>query len=278
MPENSGPSRSEETGDRRLTRNNGLLGTSLPPKRIKAEEKDDEHQIRVNPFWVPLDEIPPEVILDGKAGAVWHFSATLREESARPGVVDWGVMLGSEEALTVMGRMDFLKVLGGMRQAANRQREEDPETETDYPSQEDLAKGIHGLGHPTIAVEFKIHGVTKVGKAALSGEFRYDPALGSGRLNDKSGRYMSKSHRPETEKAPEKIAEWGQVIAKKFSDHLGIPVAFEQLKTLPNPVGGLASTLRPPAVPAAGHASAAARQTRQPRTDAAAPESKRKRR
>lgn len=275
MPKNSASSHSEEPGSKRLTRNNGPLGTSIPPKRIKDEEMDDERQIRVNPFLVSLDEIPREVILDGKPGAVWHFTAALREEAARPGVLNWGVMLGSEEALTVMDRMDFLKVLGGMRKAANQQQKEDPDKTIDYPTQEDLTKGINGLGHPTIAVDFKIHGATKEGNAALSGEFRYDPKLNSGKVNDRSGRYMSKKHRPETEKAPEKIAEWGEVIAKKFSEHLGIPVVFEQLKTLSNPVGSHASKLQPSA---AGPAPSAARRAQQPQAGSAAKEVKKKRR
>ncbi|MEW1796912.1 MULTISPECIES: hypothetical protein [Streptomyces] len=236
---------------------------------------DDERQVRVNPFLVSLDEIPREAILDGKPGAVWHFSATLREDADRPGVLDWQVMMGSEEALSVMGRMDFLKVLGGMRKAANQQQKEDPEQRIEYPTQEDLKKGIDGLGHPTIAVDFKIHGATKAGNAAMSGEFRYDPESRSARANDRSGRYMSKNHRPETDKAPEKIAEWGEAIAKKFSDHLGIPVVFEQLKTLPNPLERNAATLQPSA---AGLVSSTARQAGQSGAVSAAKEAKRQRR
>lgn len=237
---------------------------------------DDERRIRVNPFLVSLDEIPREVILDGKPGAVWHFTASLREDAANPGVLKWDVMLGSEELLTVMGRMDFLKVLGGMRKAANQQQRQDPDRRVEYPTQEDLKKGIDGLGHPTIAVDFKINGTTKEGKAAMSGEFRYDRSLNSGTANDKSGRFMSEKARPRKEdRDPEKIAEWGNVIAERFADHLRIPVTFEQLKTAANPVGGHASVLQPSV---AGPAVSAARGARPPLTGAPATGGKRKRR
>lgn len=237
---------------------------------------DDDGQLRVNPFLVPLREIPREVILDGKPGAVWHFTATLREDPANPGVLKWGVMLGSEEASTVMSRMDFLKVLGGMRKAANQQQRRDPDRRVEYPTQEDLKKWIDGLGHPTIAVAFKINGKTKVGEGAHSGEFRYNRILNSGTTNDKSGRYMSEKARPRKEdRDPGRIAEWGEAVAEVFADHLRVPVTSEQLKTAANPVGGHASALQPSA---AGPAASAARGDRPPLTGAPATGGKRKRR
>ncbi|MFF0516871.1 hypothetical protein [Streptomyces sp. NPDC004250] len=248
----------------------------MPPKRIKEGEKDDEGQIRVNPFLVSLDEMPPEAILDGKPGAVWHFSASLREDAANPGVLKWDIMVGSENPLTVMRRMDFLKVLGGMRKAANQQQRKAPERRVEYPTPEDFKKSIDGLGHPTIAVAFKIHGTTKEGRAAMSGEFRYDRTLNSGAVNDKSGRYMSEKARPKkTDRDPEKVAEWGKMIAKMFAERLQVPVIFEQLKTADNPVGSHASTLQPPA---ARPASTAAQGGRHPRAVAPTARSKRKRR
>ncbi|GAA2631434.1 hypothetical protein [Streptomyces axinellae] len=272
MPETPGRSQADERNNRRLTRNNGPLGTSVLPKRAKDHELDDQGDIRVNPFLVPLEEIPREVILDGKPGAVWHFSAVLRGEPDNPDVLRWRVMLGSEELLTVMSRMDFLKVLGGLRKGALEEQKANPEEEIAYPTQEGLAKNISGLGHTTIAVDFKIHGATKAGKAALSGEFRYDPACNAGWINDKSGRYMSKRVRTKkTDRDPEKIAEWGQAVAKEFSDHLGIPVPFNQLKTSSNPVATPAAALQPTAARPSSSAVTArpAKRPRDPATDTA---------
>lgn len=268
MPNDSVQPRSEEPTNTRLTRSNGPLGTSVPPKRIKDVEMDDGRHIRVNPFWVPLEEIPREAILNGRPGAVWHYSAVLSEEADNPGVLRYRVMLGSEELLTVMGRMDFLKLLGGLRKGALKQQRENPESAIEYPTQEGLKKSIDGLGHPTIAVDFKPNGMTKEGKAAVSGEFRYAPDLKLGTANDKSGRYMSEKARPARgDRDPGKIAEWGKMVAKSFSDHLDVSVAFEQIKTLSNPVAGhaamLSSTIGRPN-------SSTARQARRPQTDPAA--------
>ncbi|MET7683635.1 hypothetical protein [Streptomyces sp. NPDC005423] len=247
MPKKAASSCAEQTGSDRLTRNNGPLGTAVPPKRIKPAELDDNGDIRVNPFFVPLGDIPREVILDGKPGAVWHFSAVLREDVNEPGVLRWGVTLGSEELLTAMGRMDFLKVLGGLRKGALKQQEENPGEEIKYPTQEDLKRNIDGLGHPTIAVDFKINGTTKSGDAAVSGEFRYDRNRNLGTANDKSGRYMSEKARPEKkDRDPEKIADWGRMVAEKFGEHLRVPVVFEQIKTVANPIAGQAMLLQPP--------------------------------
>ena len=277
MPKTPGRSQADEQDSRRLTRNNGPLGTSVLPKRAKDRELDDQGDIRVNPFLVPLEEIPREVILIGKPDAVWHFSAVLRAEPDNPDVLRWRVMLGSEELLTVMGRMDFLKLLGSLRKGAVEQQKADPGAEVKYPTQKDLEKKISGLGHTTIAVDFKIHGTTKAGKAALSGEFRYDPVRRVGWVNDKSGRYMSDKVRTnKADRDPEKIAEWGETVAKAFSDRLGIPVTFRQLKTSSNPVAAPVAALRPTAGPAAS--SGAARQAKRLPEPSAANTAKRRRR
>ncbi len=237
----------EEGGVRRTTRQN--LGRQLPPKRIKDRELDDGNYLRANPLLIPLDEIPREWIINGNKGAVWHYSAVQREDPDIPGVLRrWRVMLGSEQLLTVLGRKDFLKLLGSLRKGALKQQQENPEENIKYPTQRDLEKGIDGLGHTTIAVDFHKDGKAKRGAAAISGEFRYDPELEFGTANDKSGRFMSKGARPnERDRDPELVAKWGEEVAQAFSNHLRKPVVFDQIKTLSNPTAGHASRLQPTA-------------------------------
>ncbi|GAA4788305.1 hypothetical protein [Streptomyces ziwulingensis] len=206
------------------------FGPLVPPKRIKDVEYDDGQRLRVNPLFVPLEQVPPQWILQGEPDAVWHYSTVLRDTAENPGVGEWRVMLGSEQVSSVIPQSQVDDLVSAVR----AYREAHPEKNIAPLTEEDLRRSMDGIGHPSIAVDFDADGKTREGKAALSGEFHFDPASRSGTVNDRSGRYMSDKARPNpADRNPAEIAEWGAEVARVFSAHLGVPISFEQIKTLP---------------------------------------------
>jgi hypothetical protein len=199
-----------------------LIGVERRPTGKQSEEF-----VRVNPLWVPLEEVPREWLLNGRKGAVWHYSV-VEDDNGKD-----RVMLGSEELLTVVTQEQFDDLLAGMQEAFRRQQKRQPWKKTKDLTAEDLRKAINGQGHPTIAVRFTSDGRTVQGAAKVSGEFRYDPERELGVVNDRSGRYMSKKVRPSAQ--PEEVAVWGENAAGEFRKHLKVDVVFEQIKTSADP-------------------------------------------
>lgn len=94
---------------------------------------------------------------------------------------------------------------------------------------ESLRAEIDGLGHTGIAAVFEEGGRTRPGASRVSGEFRWSESLRSWTVNDKSGRYMSKSVRPDID--PAVAAGWLDNVAALFTDRLGVQVAPDQVKS-----------------------------------------------
>ncbi|MGQ4430757.1 WXG100-like domain-containing protein [Streptomyces sp. SAS_260] len=183
------------------------FGDPVMPKRVKDEERDDEGDVRANPLWIPLEEVDPDLLITGKHDAVWLYTVT----------DDGRVLLGSEAPSEVMAQDQFDALLAGVR--ARR-----PDM-----TAESLRAEIDGLGHTGIAAVFEQGGRTRPGASRVSGEFRWSESLRTWTVNDKSGRYMSKSVRPDVE--PVVAAGWLDNVAALFTDRLGVQVTPEQVKS-----------------------------------------------
>ncbi|MFE7647353.1 lonely Cys domain-containing protein [Streptomyces phaeoluteigriseus] len=190
------------------------FGDSVLPKRIKDEERDRDGDVRLNPLWVPLDEVDPDLLITGNPDAVWLYTVT----------DDGRVILGTENLSGIITPEQFDALLAGMR-------EKDPGL-----TAQALRKTLDGLGHTGIAAGFVDDGRTAdpagrtlPGRSRVSGEFRWSAELRSWVVNDKSGRYMSESVRPGLDAA--EAADWLANVAALFSDRLGVVVRADQVKT-----------------------------------------------
>ncbi len=244
------------------------FGPPVPPKATsnRPQEADDSGMLRLNPLYMPLDDLPNALFMKGREGAVWHYSV-VEDEHEVDGAIEKvpAVMLGSEEVLTVLAEKEQNSLLAGMQEAARRRAEKNPDEPAVIPTKEDLEKGINKLGHPTIAAGFTPNGETMVRKAMISGEVHVFPSKNLIMINDKSGRYMSEKVRPGLD--PQEAAKWGENVRRLFSNHFPeVTVQFQQIKTLAPPenaaVAQIAKSGLPPAVPGAVGGV--------PRTDAAA--------
>ncbi|MEV0912155.1 hypothetical protein [Streptomyces hokutonensis] len=183
------------------------FGDPVLPKRVKDEERDDEDDVRANPLWIPLEEVDPDLLITGNHDAVWLYTVT----------DDGRVLLGSEAPSQVMAQDRFDALLAGVR------------TRRPEVTAQSLRAEIDGLGHTGIAAVFEEDGRTRAGASRVSGEFRWSGSLRTWTVNDKSGRYMSKSVRPDI--APAIAAGWLDNVAALFTDRLGVQVAPEQVKS-----------------------------------------------
>ncbi|CAL9330645.1 hypothetical protein SUDANB6_00065 [Streptomyces sp. enrichment culture] len=188
------------------------FGTPVLPKRIKDEERDQDGDVRLNPLWVPLDEVDPDLLITGSRDAVWLYTVT----------DDGRVVLGTEDLSGIITPEQFGALLAGMR-------EKDPGL-----TEKALRKALDGLGHTGIAAGFaddggETAGRTLPGRSRVSGEFRWSGKLRSWVVNDKSGRYMSEAVRPGLDAA--EAADWLANVAALFSDRLGVVVRTDQVKT-----------------------------------------------
>ncbi|MFE6776923.1 hypothetical protein [Streptomyces sp. NPDC057676] len=200
------------------------FGDPVPPKRVKPEERDDggSGDIRLNPLWVPLDGIPPALLVTDAKDAVWLYTVT----------GEGRVLLGSEEPAAIIPDEQFEALLAGMRA-------KDPEL-----TAESLRASLTGLGHTGVATEFDADGRTLSGASRVSGEFRWNADLGRWTVNDKSGRYMSDAVRPGLDAAT--AAGWLANVASLFSARLGVEVVPDQLKTAAPPPPAPAPPQPPP--------------------------------
>ncbi|WP_026179042.1 hypothetical protein [Streptomyces hokutonensis] len=183
------------------------FGDPVLPKRVKDEERDDEGDVRANPLWIPLEEVDPDLLITGNHDAVWLYTVT----------DDGRVLLGSEAPSKVMAQDRFDALLAGVR------------TRRPEVTAESLRAEIDGLGHTGIAAMFEEGGRTRPGASRVSGEFRWSESLRTWTVNDKSGRYMSKSVRPDID--PAVAAGWLDNVAGLFTDRLGVQVAPDQVKS-----------------------------------------------
>ncbi|SEF02853.1 hypothetical protein SAMN05216489_09742 [Streptomyces sp. 3213] len=190
------------------------FGDPVMPKRVKDEERDDEGDVRANPLWIPLEDVDPDLLITGNHDAVWLYTVT----------DDGRVLLGSEAPSQVMAQDQFDALLTGVR------------TRRPDVTDQSLRAEIDGLGHTGIAAVFEEGGRTRPGASRVSGEFRWSETLRTWTVNDKSGRYMSKSVRPDID--PAVAAGWLDNVAALFTDRLGVQVAPEQVKS---------SAVKPPA-------------------------------
>ncbi|MFJ6892396.1 hypothetical protein [Streptomyces hokutonensis] len=183
------------------------FGDPVMPKRVKDEERDNEGDVRANPLWIPLEDVDPDLLITGNHDAVWLYTVT----------DDGRVLLGSEAPSQVMAQDQFDALLTGVR------------TRRPDVTAESLRAEIDGLGHTGIAAVFEEGGRTRPGASRVSGEFRWSESLRTWTVNDKSGRYMSKSVRPDID--PAVAAGWLDNVAALFTDRLGVQVAPEQVKS-----------------------------------------------
>ncbi|MEW1828224.1 hypothetical protein [Streptomyces sp. NPDC088196] len=183
------------------------FGDPVMPKRVKDEERDDGGDVRANPLWIPLDEVDPDLLITGNRDAVWLYTVT----------DDGRVLLGSEAPSKVMAQDRFDALLAGVR------------TRRPEVTAKSLRAEIDGLGHTGIAAEFDEGGRTRPGASRVSGEFRWSESLRTWTVNDKSGRYMSKSVRPDID--PAVAAGWLDNVAALFTGRLGVQVAPDQVKS-----------------------------------------------
>ncbi|MEY7979461.1 OTU domain-containing protein, partial [Streptomyces pilosus] len=188
------------------------FGNSVLPKRVKDEERDQDGDVRLNPLWVPLDEVDPDLLITGNRDAVWLYTVT----------DDGRVILGTEDLSGIVTPEQFDALLAGMR-------EKDPGLTADA-----LRKALDGLGHTGIAAGHVAPGEenagrTLPGRSRVSGEFRWSAELRSWVVNDKSGRYMSETVRPGLDAA--EAAGWLTDVAALFSARLGVVVRTDQVKT-----------------------------------------------
>lgn len=186
------------------------------PKRVKDEELDADREVRINPLWIPLDDIDPDLLLAGGRDAVWIYTVT----------PEGRILLGSEKPSDVLPADQFDALLAGVRTRH-------PET-----TAEELRRTVDGLGHTGIAARFRSDGRLDPGASRVSGEFLWSEELGSWTVNDKSGRYMSKVVRPDL--PPERAAHWLENVAALFTERLGFTVRPVQVKfaAAPRQAGG----------------------------------------
>ncbi|WP_212999908.1 toxin glutamine deamidase domain-containing protein [Winogradskya consettensis] len=175
---------SRQDGDSELDRAYGELAG---PKRVKAGERDDRGDVRVNPLRYPLSEFP-RAFLDRHA-ARWHYVVDEQGE----------IVIGTEEVGTVLTDAEWRELAGWTS------------TEVD-----ELKAELDHQGHPTLGAGFTADGRTVRRPARIAGEISYDGTAGRWEINDKSGRHMSAKVRQNV--TPDRILGWVERVAGRFHD------------------------------------------------------------
>ncbi len=186
-------------------------GPLVGPSWIKPEEKDEKKEMRINPVWYRLSDMPPEV-MSLHTDAKWHYTVDA-DGHIRIGSAELGTMLSTEE-LT--------------QQYGYHHRGQQPTAE----QLEEFRQGLNGLGHPTIAVEFGAHGQIANGnrqpRARISGEIIWNHATKTWEINYNSGRYMRGKRTWSMTRKPtptdEQIRRWLDNVAARLTTHLGTQV------------------------------------------------------
>ncbi|MBE3202279.1 hypothetical protein [Parafrankia sp. CH37] len=182
------------------------FGAAVHPKQIKAGERDDQGNLRVNPLWTPLAEFSRNHLEATPTGGKWQYAVA----------EDGTEYLGSEDVTSIIPP-DELQELYSWVAAKN------PDL-----TYEQFLDAISMHGHPTIVVGFDpATGQTIEKPARLSGELIREPD-GTFTINDKSGRYMSKKVRGEP--TLEEIQRWITNFAQRMTDHFDMPFTTQILK------------------------------------------------
>lgn len=212
-----------------------VYGDSVAPKRVKPEERDGEGDVRVNPLWIPLDDVDSDLLVTANPDTVWIYTVT----------EDGQILLCSEQPSGIITPEQFDALLAGMRSVA-------PDLTADG-----LRKDLDGLGHTGIAARFGESGRSEPGMSRGSGEVRWSPELKRWTVNDKLSRYRSESVRPGLglDVAAGRLRE----VAELLTERLGVRVVPEQVKTATAAPSGQppAPVIPPPAVPLKGMVSVA---------------------
>ncbi|WP_367572055.1 hypothetical protein [Streptomyces globisporus] len=212
-----------------------VYGDSVAPKRVKPEERDGEGDVRVNPLWIPLDDVDSDLLVTANPDTVWIYAVT----------EDGQILLCSEQPSGIITPEQFDALLAGMRSVA-------PDLTADG-----LRKDLDGLGHTGIAARFGESGRSEPGMSRGSGEVRWSPELKRWTVNDKLSRYRSESVRPGLglDVAAGRLRE----VAELLTERLGVRVVPEQVKTATAAPSGQppAPVVPPPAAPLKGMVSVA---------------------
>ncbi|MEV5755121.1 hypothetical protein AB0L00_45630 [Actinoallomurus sp. NPDC052308] len=178
------------------------FGEPVFPGGLRARELDDQADLRLNPLWSLLEDVPPSVLTRNRK-AVWLYTV-------RP---DGRVVVGSETP----GRLLGPEQLADLRASDPTLAELD-----DDAARETLDERWGRIGHPGIGADFAANGDAKEGSSRVSGEFRWDEELRQWVVDDDSGRYMySRGAYP-----PNVARHWLWNAAALFSAHTGQHVGF----------------------------------------------------
>jgi hypothetical protein len=179
-----------------------LFGHPAGPAEVQRDERDEQLETRVNPFWTRLADLPPSAVLSNR-NVDWIFAVD----------ADGGIRVGAEmpEQLLSGPVVDDL---------LPRIKAHEPDL-----TREKLLD-LLSTGHPTVAVDFDEWGRTVVRPARFGGELHFDATTGHWQISDLSGRFMQPAVRDYP--LPRDVEWWMANVAERFSHQLGVPV-----RTLP---------------------------------------------
>ena len=225
-PGPAGPSNSD-AGSANSPDLDALWGDLAEPTKVHDRERDDQGDIRLNPLWYRLSDLPPGVVLSHRGGK-WRYVVR----------ADGAIYIGAEKLESMLSDDEWENLVGNMRLAkANRDLTVD-----------ELKAALRRQGHPTIAAGFTDTGTAVAAPARVGGALLWNPDTERWEVNDKSGRYMSTTARPGI--TEERALPWITNVAARLTEHLGVeiaPVPFRTPDAAAPPVGPQSAT-----APAAG--------------------------
>ncbi len=225
-PGPAGPSNSD-AGSANSPDLDALWGDLAEPTKVHDRERDDQGDIRLNPLWYRLSDLPPGVVLSHRGGK-WRYVVR----------ADGAIYIGAEKFESMLSDDEWENLVGNMRLAeANRDLTVD-----------ELKAALRRQGHPTIAAGFTDTGTAVAAPARVGGGLHWNPDMERWEVNDKSGRYMSTTARPGI--TEERALPWITNVAARLTEHLGVeiaPVPYRTPDAAAPPVGPQSAT-----VPAAG--------------------------
>ncbi len=182
-----------------------LWGRLAGPKDIKEGEWDDKGDIRLNPLWYRLSDLPANLVLSRPNGK-WQYTVG----------ADGEIRIGAVKIETLLSDEEWAGLVVNMR---GTERHSNLTVEA-------LKSAVGTQGHPTIAAGFTDTGRTVAAPARISGELVWNPDTTRWELNDKSGRYMRPKVRPGI--FTDEVRLWLTSVAARLTEHLGtevVPVA-----------------------------------------------------
>ncbi|GAA4263661.1 hypothetical protein GCM10022255_110230 [Dactylosporangium darangshiense] len=170
------------------------------PRAVQQHERDGRGEVRLNPFWYRLDELPPQDVLDRK-DTIWSYTVDENGD----------VLVGTADGRGLRSEEQWDQLLASVRRV-----------EPDLTSQR-FRELIDGQGHPTLAVGFDAEGRTVVRPARVTGELLWNDRSERWEINNRSNSYMPevvRGHRPRRD-----VDWWLANAARQLSERLGKPVA-----------------------------------------------------